>query len=153
MTIPYTYLVGWSVLDLWYYGVRYANGCCPSDLMISYPTSSVLVKQTINEQGLPDVIQIRQTFKSKEEAISWEHRVLQRMKVVRSHRWLNQHDNRCFSWDTNPMLGRRHTTESKDKMKLNSGNKGRRIGYTNEYRPCARIKNYFRKASGVKREG
>lgn len=48
---PYTYLVGWSQLNKFYYGVRFAKNCTPSDLFTTYFTSSSIVKQYILDYG------------------------------------------------------------------------------------------------------
>ena len=87
---PYTYLIGWSDLDRWYYGVRYAQNCHPSDFWVNYFTSSRHVKEFREEHGEPDVIQIRNVFDTPEKAILWEERVLTRLKAGLSERWLNQ---------------------------------------------------------------
>lgn len=87
--IPYTYLVGWSTLDRWYYGVRFRPGCNPDDLWIKYFTSSKRVKLFREIHGEPDVVQVRQTFETAEEALVWEEKVLKRLKVLKDDRWLN----------------------------------------------------------------
>lgn len=87
---PYTYLVGWSQQDLWYYGVRYAKQCRPDDLWKSYFTSSSLVKDTRLKYGEPDVVQVRKTFDNANEAKKWESKVLVRMNVLGNDRWLNR---------------------------------------------------------------
>lgn len=86
---PYTYLIGWSKHDRWYYGVRFAKGCNPSDLWVKYFTSSKLVARCRAIYGEPDVIDVRKTFATKTEAIDWEAKVLVRMGVVQQHKWLN----------------------------------------------------------------
>lgn len=43
--VPYTYLIGWSKLNKWYYGSRTAKNCHPSELWIKYFTSSKFVKE------------------------------------------------------------------------------------------------------------
>jgi hypothetical protein len=93
ISIPYTYLIGWSDLNVWYYGTRYANGCDPSDLWDTYFTSSKYVKEFINCFGDPDIKEIRKIFKTSAEARSWEHKVLKRMKVVQKNNWINKTDN------------------------------------------------------------
>ena len=65
--IPYTYLIGWSKLNKYYYGVRYAKNCHPSDLWTKYFTSSKYVKQFREENGEPDIIEIRKTFSNIKE--------------------------------------------------------------------------------------
>lgn len=105
-TVPYTYLIGWSSLNLWYYGVRYAIGCHPSDLWNPYTTSSKHVNATVRRYGNPDIKQIRKTFKDSLSARNWESRVLKKLKVVKDSRWLNKTDTKVFEplyGDSNPM--------------------------------------------------
>ena len=73
--IPFTYLIGWSKHNIWYYGVRVKPGTTPADLWTTYFTSSKLVKQIRKDVGEPDVIQVRKTFKTKTGALLWEHNV------------------------------------------------------------------------------
>jgi hypothetical protein len=47
----------------------------------------------VQENGDPDIIQVRRTFKNKESALMWEAKVLQRIKVVADPRFLNRWDN------------------------------------------------------------
>jgi hypothetical protein len=88
--IPFTYLIGWSKNDQYYYGVRYAIGCRPTDLWESYFTSSDEVGKYVEENGEPDIIQIRKTFDNPETAREWEHKVLRRMRVVKRDDFLNK---------------------------------------------------------------
>lgn len=95
---PYTYFIGWSALNKYYYGVRYARshsclyetGCHPDDLMITYFTSSPTVKSFINQHGLPDIIQVRRVFDNKESACIWEQKVLRRMGVAQRDDFINE---------------------------------------------------------------
>jgi hypothetical protein len=87
---PYTYLIGWSQLNTWYYGVRYAKACDPTDFWTSYFTSSKYVKNFRVKNGEPDILQIRKTFRDKESAQTWETKVLQRMRVIGDERFLNK---------------------------------------------------------------
>lgn len=89
---PYTYLIGWSKLDVYYYGVRYARDCCPTDLFRTYFTSSSSVKNFINIHGLPDIVEVRRTFSCPSEARKWETKVLQRMHVKSDKRFLNKNE-------------------------------------------------------------
>lgn len=82
--MPYTYLIGWSKINQYYYGCRYAKNCDPSDLWVKYFTSSLYVKKLKEEHGDPDVIQIRKVFNSMDECIEYETRVLKRI-VKRKH--------------------------------------------------------------------
>lgn len=121
---PYTYLIGWTEHDKWYYGLRWAKGCHPDDLWTTYFTSSKYVQEFREHHGEPDVIQVRKIFGTKEEAIQWEHTVLKRSRVIESQRWLNRTDNKCIVvseavkkkcleerkklYDKNPELRMRH---------------------------------------------
>lgn len=101
----YTYLIGWSNLDLWYYGVRLGNKCMPSqDLWNKYFTSSTLVKKYRIKFGEPDVIQIRKTFENNLKATRWELKVLKRLQVLKNEKWLN----RSISGAILPMRGYCH---------------------------------------------
>ena len=88
--IPYTYLIGWTERNLWYYGVRYANHCNPKDLWVFYFTSSTYVKRIRNLYGEPDVIQVRKVFKDDISARTWEYKVLKRLNVEKKNKWLNK---------------------------------------------------------------
>ena len=100
--IPYTYLIGWSKLNVWYYGVRYANSCNPNDLWKTYFTSSVYVRDFRNIHGEPDVIEVRKLFSEKQKAQLWEAKVLKRLKVLEKDEWLNKTD--CSSIKETPEM-------------------------------------------------
>lgn len=95
---PYTYLIGWSTLDKWYYGVRYAKkskclyetGCHPDELWVAYFTSSDYVTNFILENGEPDIIQIRKIFDTKESAVKWEEKALMRINAHKRSDFLNK---------------------------------------------------------------
>ena len=100
---PYTYLIGWSKYKKYYYGVRYAKNCLPTDLWIKYFTSSLIVASTRLELGEPDIIQVRKIFVTKEQARNWETKVLKRMKVVVSELFLNKNDRPAPPISNRPM--------------------------------------------------
>ena len=89
---PFTYLIGWSHLDRWYYGVRYARGCSPEDLWTKYFTSSGVVKEYREKFGEPDIIEVRQIFNDSLQAREWEIKVLRRIGVIKNEIWLNKSD-------------------------------------------------------------
>lgn len=89
MVIYYTYLIGWSKLNRWYYGVRYAKDAHPNELWTRYFTSSRVVEHFAKINGDPDVIEIRKTFDSPVKARLWESKVLTRMNVSSDSRFLN----------------------------------------------------------------
>ena len=96
--LPYTYLIGWSALNKWYYGVEYGikkTPCAnPQNLWTTYFTSSNLVKYYRKTYGEPDVVQVRKIFSKgsvesrMEESITWEKRVLSRVNIANDI-WLN----------------------------------------------------------------
>jgi hypothetical protein len=94
---PYTYLLGWTKLNKWYYGSRtakahkvlYDTGCHPDDLFVSYFSSSVVVKEYIANYGVPDIIQVRKTFFNAEDCKAWEHKVLSKLYKHRNF-WINK---------------------------------------------------------------
>lgn len=99
----YTYLIGWSNLNTWYYGVRYARGCSPSDLWTTYFTSSTFVKNQRKLYGEPDVISVRKQFgEDSYNAKLWEDRVLARLGVIKDCKWLNQSNNHSFRGVSSP---------------------------------------------------
>ena len=109
--IPFTYLVGWSNLDKWYYGVRYCNQSNPVDLWSIYFTSSLKVKEYRNIYGEPDVIQVRKIFTNPMEALDYEQKVLKKLKIKTNNRWLNEAIGKPS------FKGRKHTKETIQKMK------------------------------------
>jgi hypothetical protein len=134
---PYTYLIGWSKLDVWYYGSRYArksnclykSGCHPDEFWVTYFTSSEHVKKFREENGEPDIIEIRKTFpasseKLNEEEISylidkvrnWEHTFLKRTKAPTNKNWLNKSDALAIRYDQHPMLGKKVSDKTKNKI-------------------------------------
>jgi hypothetical protein len=97
---PYCYLIGWSQLDTWYYGRRTAKDCHPNDLWQSYYTSSNHVKRFREENGEPDVIQVRKVFSDTKSCCLWEDRVIHRIGAVKSSRWLNIHNHGYGKFNT-----------------------------------------------------
>jgi hypothetical protein len=89
----YTYLIGWSQQNKWYYGVRFSSKCKPEDLWTSYFTSSKYVHRFTKQYGDPDVIEIRKLFEDSESARQWETKVLRRLNVIHDDRWLNRTNN------------------------------------------------------------
>ena len=88
-TIPFVYLLRWTKHGKWYYGSKYSIGCHPSDLWTKYFTSSTYVKEFRELYGEPDVIEIRRTFKTQEEAVEWESKFLKRILAYKHPQSLN----------------------------------------------------------------
>lgn len=114
---PYTYYVSWSSLDRHYYGVRYAQNCNPDDFWISYFTSSKLVKKYREEFGEPDVIEVRRVFDDARSAKRWEAKVLKKLNVLKSDRWLNANIS------GEHFFVEKHSEETKKKMRENNASK------------------------------
>lgn len=90
--IPYTYLIGWSTPNIWYYGVQYRETgiiANPKNLWTNYFTSSKQLQQIRKLHGEPDVIQVRKTFKNKISALRWEQRVIRKLRLHKRENWLN----------------------------------------------------------------
>ena len=118
ISVPYTYLIGWTKHNKWYYGVRYGKKCHPDDLWVTYFTSSKIVRHCRKEYGEPDIIEIRKTFDSPEKALKWETKVLQRINVIKEEKWLNITNN---SGGINP------PPTHKNKIWINNGTINKRI--------------------------
>jgi hypothetical protein len=102
--IPFTYLIGWSHLNTWYYGRKTEQGCCPNDLWTTYFTSSDEVNEFRIKNGEPDIIQIRKIFPNNPKACcDWEDKVLDRMNVMKDDRFLNK-KNGAKNFDTTGMV-------------------------------------------------
>lgn len=97
--IPYTYLIGWTKLNTFYYGCEYSNSDArianPDNLWTIYFTSSKTVKAFREKHGEPDLIQIRKTFIDAKSTRLWESKVLDRLKVTKKRYFLNK---RGGSW-------------------------------------------------------
>lgn len=89
---PYTYLIGWTKLDRWYYGVQIRETglvANPSNLWKTYFTSSKTVHKFRELFGEPDVIQVRKVFTNRNDAFNWEQRVIYRVLSRTPIKWLN----------------------------------------------------------------
>lgn len=90
--IPYTYLLGWSKQNKWYYGVQYGKSrvANPRNLWTTYYTSSKIVKSFRKLHGEPDIIEVRKTFATRQQAVLWEEKVLHRLAAHKDDKWLNK---------------------------------------------------------------
>jgi len=91
---PYTYLIGWSWLDIWYYGRRTKRGCHPDEFWVKYWTSSKEVERYRKLHGEPDIIIIKKIFGTSEtdKCALWEHKVLRRLDSKNHPKMLNKHN-------------------------------------------------------------
>ena len=90
----YTYLIGWSSHNKFYYGKQTRIGCDPSKFWVSYFTSSTHVKSFRKRFGDPDIIQIRKVFGEDHIKCSrWETKVLTRLNCAKDPRFINKTNN------------------------------------------------------------
>lgn len=125
---PFTYLIGWSSLRKYYYGVKFAKKCHPTDLFNTYFTSSKIVHNYIRMHGTPDIIQIRKTFNDINKARLYEYKVLTRLNVINRDDFLNNSFGKGIPpmpGVKNPFFGKIHTQETKNK--ISKRNKGRKL--------------------------
>lgn len=100
--IPYTYRIQFTPTGEYYYGVRHAKDCKPSELWITYFTSSAVVKHLIKEHGKDKfTFEVRKIFESAESAITWES------KVNRHTRKWNNYLNRTDAKSIGNMFGKK----------------------------------------------
>jgi len=101
---PYTYLVGWTHLNKWYYGRRTAKGCRPQELWVKYFTSSARVKSFRQQHGEPDVMEIRKIFNSVSKCKAWENKFLIKIDAKNNNLFLNE-SNGDKNFDTTGLIG------------------------------------------------
>jgi hypothetical protein len=90
----YTYLIGWSKNNTYYYGRQTRLGCDPSNFWKSYFTSSLHVAEYRNLHGEPDIIQIRKIFgEDYIKCSNWETTVLTKMNCAKNPVFLNRTNN------------------------------------------------------------
>ena len=118
---PYTYLIGWSHIEKYYYGVEYAQRgkiANPTNLWTTYFTSSKIIKQMRMEFGEPDIIEVRKVFSDAQSSVLWEDKVLRRLNVLNNEKWLN-----C---KITGKMGKRGLPRSEEtKQKISLSNKGK----------------------------
>lgn len=90
MNLPYTYRLSWTKADLHYYGCRSAKYCHPSDLWVTYFTSSEYVKEVVELHGPPDIVKVTRTFDKSEDAYDWESKFLSRVDARRNPKFINR---------------------------------------------------------------
>lgn len=94
--MPYSYLIGWTAHNKYYYGARWAKDCSPTDLWSTYFTSSKHVKTFRKKYGEPDIIQVRKVFDDVDKCRIHEYKVLERLNVLKDDKWLNKNVNGRF---------------------------------------------------------
>jgi len=92
--IPYTYYIIHRPTGLRYYGVKVAkhkrNIANPATFWVTYFTSSKKVHELIKEYGKDSFdVEVRRTFHTANEALSWEANVLRKLDVMNRSDWIN----------------------------------------------------------------
>lgn len=87
---PYTYLIGWTSLNLVYYGRRTSRKIAENELWTTYFTSSRHVQRLRREFGEPDIVQVRKRFETPSECRIWETKVLRRLDARNHPKMLNR---------------------------------------------------------------
>lgn len=91
--MPYTYTITHKPTGVRYYGARYAKDCTPSDLGVTYFSSSKRLRQRILQEGVHMFeFKVRRVFDSKHQCIMWESKVLKRVQAAQSDKWFNLHN-------------------------------------------------------------
>jgi hypothetical protein len=93
---PFTYIIGWSKHQKFYYGARWAKDCSPEDLWTTYFTSSKHVKSFREMHGEPDIVEVRKVFDTVTKCRLHENKCLRRLKVLTKDTWLNKNINGAF---------------------------------------------------------
>lgn len=108
-TIPFTYKLVFKPTGQYYYGVRWAKGCNPSDLWTKYFSSSRVIKKLINEFGKDSFIyKVTKTFDNRGDASIWETSLLKRVNARENSRFLNKVNN-LESYDITGLKWVHHT--------------------------------------------
>ena len=82
-------MIGWSDINFWYLGSRYALHTQPLDLWTTYFTSSKIVQQLRTDWGEPDYFECWEVSDA-DEARSWEIELIKDLELHKSARWLNR---------------------------------------------------------------
>lgn len=156
--IPFTYLIKFTNPEtktvLFYYGVRYARNCHPSQLFVSYFTNSKAIKNLIKQFGIDNFCyEVRKEFPNDPiKAHAWEQKVLTRIDAAHRRDFINMSvggkvlcmigdDNpssrpevkqkisksvkKYYETNPNPFFGKKHSDETK--LKISKKNKGRKL--------------------------
>ncbi len=94
--MSYFYVIEHSNSGKLYAGVRIADKSNPQELLKvgGYCTSSKLVKSIIKDEGIESFnIRYIREFKTKEDAVDWETRFLEKVDAANNEKFLNGHNN------------------------------------------------------------
>ncbi len=133
-TTPFSYYLYHTPTEQHYYGIKYAKNCNPQMLWSTYFSSSAKVAALIQEYSVDSFIfEIRKIFKTGEDALKWEHKVLRRLNAAHREDWLNRHNG---SNKFRPPLAHSEKTKETIRRKI-TGKK--RSAFTKEKQSIAAI--------------
>ena len=116
--LSYTYRLEWTHLNKSYYGVRTGNKIHPiDDLWHIYRSSSDVVKEYVRKYGDPNIIEVDRIFYNLEKAKLYETQYLTDHDAANSDDWLNKANG------TPSMSGKKHSKQSKYKIRISNGKK------------------------------
>lgn len=101
--VPYFYIIQHVKSGKYYAGVRHGKGCDPNELLkvTGYKTSSRYVHALIEEDGLSSfVINRIRTFRTIDEAISYEQRFLTKVNAMNNDTFINMSNGGSVSHET-----------------------------------------------------
>lgn len=108
--LPFIYLIGWTDLNAWYVGVRFARGTTPLNLWTTYFTSSKVVAELRENYGEPDIVEVVATG-SRTEVIELEELMIRSNRLHFDPSWLNRGCHRACDHK-----GRKRSDEFKAKV-------------------------------------
>lgn len=88
--VPYVYIVYFHIVHKFYLGVRFGEGCHPSEFGKGYKSSSKKVRELWMEYGEPDLQIILRGFERASDAIEHEVKCLRYLDVLNNDNWLNE---------------------------------------------------------------
>lgn len=102
--VPFTYLIRFRATGQMYYGVKFGMKAHPSLLWTKYFTSSREVKKLKKDHGHEVFdVEVRQIFKTAQEAKDWEARFLIRVGAAQHAMFFNKHNQNGRFYVTGPM--------------------------------------------------
>jgi hypothetical protein len=136
-SMPYTYHLFHSPTNKHYYGVRYAANADPSELGLSYFSSSKEVHELIAKYGKSSfTYTVRKIFEDPKDAILWESKFLHRIDAKNNPNWINRHngDGEFSSYGEMPNHQRRKISNAK------KGQQSRGIGWSHSKETVEKIR-------------
>lgn len=100
---PYTYVITHIPTGTKYYGARYAKGCTPGDLWVTYFTSSQYIKNLLLTDGPEAFISmVRKVFSSVAACRQWETKFLHKINARDNSNWINAHNGGSSFYNISP---------------------------------------------------